>query len=509
MAWLGWILALAAALAAGSALALWSYGRFARRAQGPDSLAIPPGQGAPLDRALAPLEADHPGQSGAAFVFDPHEAFHLRLRSAAMAMRSLDLLYYIWTDDLTGRLLAQALVEAADRGVRVRLLLDDVNVLGRDPTYLALDRHANIEVRLFNPIRARESALRRGIELLFNLVRYNRRMHGKIWLVDGRVALVGGRNVGDAYFGAARGRRRNVDDLEMLLAGPVLGATASLFDDYWNSGLALPIRSLWHKRKTSLARFRTRLRRDARSPAARAYLERAMPAGSSPGLPLERLRWAGRLELVADPPQKALGSRRAGWLPASVMPLLLAARRDLRIMTPYFVPGTDGLAALIDLATRGVRIEIITNALAVADHVLVHGAYRWYRRALIDAGITLFEFAARPARRRGGRQLMLHGKAMIVDGELGFVGSFNFDLRSAYLNTEMGVIFDDPQMLGELNTRLDWATGPEQAYRLGLDGRLMAWLREGEPPLNLEPQSSMPRRVLSFLIGHLPIHRLL
>lgn len=509
MAWLGWIIGAAAFLALGSAIALWSYGRFARRARGPESHAIGPGDAAALDRLLAPLEAAHPGLSGAALVFDPLEAFRLRLRSATQASRSLDLLYYIWTDDLTGRLLAQALIEAADRGVRVRLLLDDVNVLGRDPTYLALDRHPEIEVRLFNPIRNRESPLRRGIELLFNLLRYNRRMHGKLWLVDGRLALAGGRNVGDVYFGAARGRRRNVDDLEMLLAGLVVGEAAQLFDSYWNSGLALPIRSLWHKRKSSLARFRERLRRDARSAAARAYLERAMAAGAPPVLPVERLRWVERLELVADPPQKALGSRRAGWLPASIMPVLQSAERDLRIMTPYFVPGTDGLASLIDLARRGVRIEIVTNALAVADHTLVHGAYRWYRRALIGAGVQLYEFAGWPEGQRGGRHVMLHGKAMIVDGALGFAGSFNFDLRSAYLNTEMGVIFDDAELLAELNARFDWATSPSQAYRLGLEGRLMAWLREGEAPLNLEPHSPLLRRAASFVIGHLPIHRLL
>jgi cardiolipin synthase C len=220
--WLAWIAGIAAALALASVVALWSYGRFARARAGAGSRSIPPGSDAPLDRMLAPLEAAHPGQSGTALSIESRAAFDQRMQSAALARRSIDAMYYIWRDDLTGRLLAQALLEAAERGVRVRLLLDDVNILGRDPTYLAMNSHPRIEVRLFNPIRAREGYIRRGIELLLNLVRYHRRMHCKAWIVDGRVALIGGRNVGDEYFGAAKGRRRNVRDLDLALAGAIL-----------------------------------------------------------------------------------------------------------------------------------------------------------------------------------------------------------------------------------------------------------------------------------------------
>ncbi len=509
--WLAWLAALAVLLAAGSALALWSYGRFARRARGVPSKALKPGVDGALDRLIAPLEAAHRGRSGAALMFDPLQAFDTRLRMAAMARRSLDLLFYIWYDDRTGRLLAQALLQAADRGVRVRLLLDDVNVLGRDPTYLALDRHPNISVRLFNPIRTRDNALRRGVELLLNLIRYNRRMHGKIWMADGRLALVGGRNVGDVYFDAATDRRRNNDDCDLMLAGPVLRDVERCFDAHWNDGLALPIASLWHKRRTSLRGFRKQLEREAREPATRAYLERVAEQRGTAALPLEGLRWGGQVRFIADPPEKALGTGRAGWLPEALMPLLQGAESRVRIMTPYFVPGQNGMEALLSLAERGVKVEVVTNALAVADHIIVHGAYRWYRRRLVEAGLVLHEFAARKA---GGAwpvtpRKMLHGKAFIVDDRLGFVGSFNFDMRSAFLNTETGVVFDDPALIAELGARFDWVTAPEQSYRLTLEGRLMGWARGAQERVLLEPDTAAPRRVLSFLIGHLPVHRLL
>lgn len=501
MIWLAWLAAVALALVLASLVALWSYGRFARRVRGPASYAIPAGQGAPLDLALGPEEAARPGQSGAALSIDSLAAFAQRMQSAALAQRSVDAMYYIWRDDVTGRLLAHALLEAADRGVRVRLLLDDVTIVGRDPTYLALDSHPRIEVRLFNPIRTREGHIRRGIELVLNLVRYHRRMHCKAWIVDGRYALIGGRNIGDEYFGATWGPRRAVRDLDMALAGAIVRDAEAVFDRYWNDGLALPIAALWKKRRTDLTGFRARLAQQGRAERAREWCALARPGGSD-ALALASLRWSGTLRLIADPPEKALGSGAGSWLPAELQPMLRGARRSLEIMTPYFVPGTDGMRELIAAAAAGVQVSVVTNTLAVVNHPIVHGAYRWYRKPLLAAGVKIHEaYARRPPR------LMLHSKAALVDGRQGFIGSFNFDLRSAFLNTEMGILFDEPALIAALEDEFEWFRSPEQSYCLTLAGRFIRWQRQGCEVHKLEPGTSAARRTLSFIIGHLPIHR--
>lgn len=494
-----WLLAALVALLLAGVLGLWATGRFARLRRGRPSRVLRPGQATALDQLVTPAG---PGLSGARLVEGGPEALALRLAMARLAGRSLDLLYYLWEDDLTGRLLAQELLAAADRGVRVRLLLDDVNVLGRDPIYRTLDRHPRIEVRLFNPIRSRERGFLRGVEILLAFLPYNRRMHGKLWLADGRLALLGGRNLGDVYFGADEGG--GYHDLDLLAAGAVLGPLGALFDRFWNSDVALPIRLLWPKTTGRLGRTRARLARRLAAPAAQDRLARLglpPPEADARTLGIGRLHWSRGLTPLGDPPEKSLGAARDGWLPAALMPMLRRARRTLRIMTPYFVPGRQGMEELIALRRAGVEVEVLTNGLALSDNPLVHGAYRWYRARLLSEGVRLVELAPGP----GGR-CMLHGKAMLIDGTEGFVGSFNFDLRSAFLNTETGLLFNDPPLLAELAAVLDRLSTPERAWQLTYgDGRVL-WHRGAEVQRH-EPDSTAPRRVLSWLIGHLPIHR--
>jgi len=218
--WLVWLAIVLIALAVAGVVSLWTAGRYARTRRGKPATALPVAEDVTvLDRLLAPLVRAHPGRSGLRLVPDSAEALSLRLAMAGAAERSLDLMYYIWEDDLSGRMLAGAALAAADRGVRVRMLIDDVNLIRRDPAYRALDRHPRIEVRLFNPIRNRDRGIRRGLELLFNLMPYNRRMHNKLFVADGRLAVTGGRNIGDAYFGIERGRGIHFDDLDVLAAG--------------------------------------------------------------------------------------------------------------------------------------------------------------------------------------------------------------------------------------------------------------------------------------------------
>ena len=508
--WLFWLLVAATVLAAASGLALWSYGRFARTARGASATAIPAGQGGAID-ALIPEDAD-----GAALSFDPAEALAIRLASIRLAARSIDVMTYIWYDDSAGRQLAAELAKAARRGVRVRILLDDVNIWGRDRSWLALDRIEGVDIRVFNPVRQRRRGLARGLELLLLALRYNRRMHGKLWSVDGRLALTGGRNLGDGYFGQARGARRNQADADILLTGGGgQGAVArvdALFDEFWNSGLALPLAALWSSRvRRSLSTPRSERRAADRVSAAAA--DTVAPEAERRALQglLDKRRFGVTLRLIADPPEKALGQRPGprggrGWLPDHLVPALAGAERSLTIATPYLVPGRAGLAELTAQAARGVRVTVLTNALSVIDHAIVHGAYRWYRPRLLDAGIRLFEFGGTRGRRQAE---MLHAKLAVIDGRTGFVGSFNFDMRSAWLNTELGVLFDDTELVRQVEDWIAMASAPERAYSVEKSGRWTVWRRGSGDPLRLEPGSTALRRLLSFVVGHLPIHRLL
>src|SRR5690606_24995018 len=304
----------AALFAIASFLALYSCGRSARRAKGANSHAVPlKDDETVLDRAIGSMTALHPGQSGMALLSDNVQALAYRALSARSAGRSLDLMYYYWQDDLTGKLLFHEVLAAADRGVRVRILLDDMNTLGRDPIYRAIDQHSNIELRLFNPARSRGDVLRRGLELMLRAMSATRRMHNKAWIADGRLAIVGGRNIGDAYFDASE--EANFRDMDLLLVGPAVRQTEAIFDAFWNSDAALPVRALLpHMGK--LSRVRKRLRKLLASKTASPYLQR-LAAFHDPAAMLSaepRFHWSGDVEVVSDPPEKVAGAEDATWL---------------------------------------------------------------------------------------------------------------------------------------------------------------------------------------------------
>ncbi len=503
MHWITWVILFAVAFVLASVLAVWSFGRFARKARGIESYALPLGTDTDLDRLVLPLTDAHPGQTGLSLVADNLRAFAARLETIRMAGRSIDMLYYIWRDDTTGRLLVNELLAAADRGVRVRVLLDDVNTQGFDRGYLALNHHPLVEVRVFNPVLNRRNAIRRGAEMLLALVRYNRRMHCKAWIADGRVAIVGGRNIGDTYFGATRSRRRNSRDYDLVVVGGMVEPVQASFDDYWNSSMAVPIAALWLGYEPDLRRHRARLRAVAQGGRATAYLRR-LPG---PDCLTQGLHWTDKVRLLVDPPCKAQGLEPNRWITQALRPMFEAARNRVQMVTPYFVPGREDVHFLRRLAARGVKVDVVTNALASTNHLVVHGAYRRYRRALLAKGVRIYEFA--PPDEQGRRGEMLHGKAFIVDGQSGFIGSFNYDLRSAYLNTEMGVLFECPPLIAELEAEVARLTEPEVAFSLYLQGRWLRWRLGDGTEMGHEPFANAMRRALSWVIGHLPIHRLL
>jgi len=496
-----------------STIAVYAYGRFADRAQGEPSFALPVLEaGTPLDDLVAPLLQARPGQSGLLLLASNLDAFATRALAARHAGRSLDLQYYIWKDDLTGRLLINEIVQAADRGVRVRLLLDDINARGADHTLVALDAHPKIAVRLFNPSRSREGALRRGIEMMLRAFSATRRMHNKAWIADGRLAMIGGRNIGDAYFDASRGS--NFRDLDVLLIGGAVAQTEAVFDRFWNSSAAIPIAALRGSHGGALARLRDEIARLPAADEARPYLTRVTENSTVRGIlsRAEAIHWTHEARVVSDPPEKAQGMGREDWLMHAIQPALLAAKSDLEIISPYFIPGEAGLVQLLDIARAGVTISILTNSLAATDVAAVHGAYARYRKPLVEGGVHLFELKPYDHRSKaslfGSSGASLHTKAFMVDGHIAFVGSMNFDPRSISLNTEMGLLFGHEGLIAQVRTIFAEETSPAASYRLRVEDGAIAWqdgAKGSGQIMRAEPDAGFRRRIAAAIIGLLPI----
>jgi cardiolipin synthase C len=513
LAGLIWLVAAAALILGASALAYRSWRRYAKRARGTPGFALPrEGPPTPLDGLFDAPEAAHPGDNGLAGLFDNADAFAARALSAQSAGRSLDLMYYLWETDLTGWLLLRDIQAAANRGVRVRLLLDDANVQGYDRTFLALNQHPMIEVRLFNPIRNRGHVLMRWLEISLGMSRFNRRLHCKAWIADGRLAIIGGRNIGDTYFGAARygragARQRISRDADLLAVGPLVAEIEALFDSYWNLGLVLPILALWPKFRISPRRFRKQLAQRANAATARAFLEKALAGRDAATVLADTLRWTETARVLADPPTKAYGHQQRPWMAEQVHSVLNDAEQEVQLITPYFVPGPAGLSVLNGLLRRGVKVSLLTNALAASDNVFVHGAYRRYRGPLMSAGARVFEFAP-PARNRRQREV-LHSKVFLIDQRRAIVGSLNFDMRSAHTNAEMGILFEEPNLVAELSAIFETDAGPDFAYALSLDRGSARWAvaRKGLPKvMRVEPEANVLWRSVSWVVGRLPIH---
>ena len=498
-------------MAVASATALYSYGRFAEAARGPASHALPTAADATaLDRAVAPLLRAHPGRSGMALLADNLDAFTVRAASARAAGRSLDLQYYIWNHDFTGNLLCYEVLRAADRGVRVRLLLDDMTAHGKDSHLAALDSHPNIEVRLFNPSRSRAGVLGRASEMLLRPVAMNRRMHNKAWIADGRVAVVGGRNVGDEYFDAAA--QTNFLDLDAVLVGPAVRQTSAIFDDFWNSASVIPLAALSGAEEGALVRLRAHGDAGYRSTRAADYVARLR---RSPGLPAlvggNALHWLDEVGVYSDPAAKGQGEGKAQWLVHRLGRAMGLAKRELRVISPYFVPGEEGTRWLVGKRAQGVDVSVLTNSLAANDVMAVHGGYAPYRVPLLEGGVTLYELM--PHGRQdsslfGSSGASLHTKAFAVDAERGFIGSFNLDPRSVNLNTEMGILFRDRAATAALLRSYEAKIAPDKSYRVRLlDGELRWDDASVAPPRtwDREPEASAWRRWTARAVGWLPI----
>jgi putative cardiolipin synthase len=484
-----------------------------------ETRALQPALEGPLVERLLPDLDAHPGLTGVRLVDSNVDAFALRAVSARLATVSLDLQYYIWHDDLTGRLLAAELLRAADRGVRVRVLVDDLDVRGKDPVLRALDAHPRIEIRVFNPFATAPGPLRTTLEVLWRGARLNRRMHNKAWIADGRLAVVGGRNIGDEYFGAAEDR--NFSDLDLALAGPAVAKVMAIFDRYWNSPVAVRIGSLGRSAgvEGGLERVRATLAALAREGRASPYVREVATSAELAAILEARggFVWTDAVEVIADPPEKVEGPARATPAPvlAGLAGLLTGATGRVRIVSPYFVPGRDGSAGLVRLVEGGVAVEVVTNSLAATDVAAVHGGYAADRKALLLGGVALYELKpiGDPDSRRlsplGSSGASLHTKAATVDGRHVFVGSFNLDPRSAWLNCEMGVIVGSRALAAQLDAIIDEHLLPSASWKVSLspEGRLR-WTHAVDGRVEevaREPEAGLGRRMIAFLARVLPL----
>lgn len=452
------------------------------------SEALPPAQAeqTALGQAVAPETAAHPDRSGVLSLADAHKAFVARIRMIHAAQRTLDVQYYIWRDDITGTLLFQALRSAADRGVRVRLLLDDNNTKGLDPVLAELNAYPHIEVRLFNPFIVRGARL---WGFMTDFSRANRRMHNKSLTADNRVTLVGGRNIGDEYFGATTGLL--FADLDILAVGPVVQSVSEDFDRYWRSASSYPAeRLLAEPAPGSRSALDAALAVVYDNPAAKKYLNLARQDGLTRALADGQLalHWAPT-RLVSDDPAKALGKTPdTPWMMAQVDAMVGTPKRSLDIVSPYFVPTREGVNYLTGLVRDGVQVRVLTNALEATDVAAVHSGYVRWRHALLAGGVVLYEMKSSDSAPRhrhtrgswGSANLSLHTKAVAADGERLAVGSFNVDPRSAHLNTELGFVIDSPELAGAVD-RTFRERVPEQAYQVRLDERGdLYWIERGE-----------------------------
>jgi putative cardiolipin synthase len=470
---------------------------------------------------IAQTSAPSPEVSG--FRLMPLGTFSLdtRLQLARRAEATLDVQYYHVENDETGRLLLRALRDAAVRGVRVRLFLDDLYTGGNDALFLALAAHPNVEVRLFNPFCcARESGqLARYATSIGDWSRVNHRMHNKLFIADGAMAVIGGRNIGNEYY--LRSMSENFVDVDAFTVGFIVPPLQALFDRYWNSAASYPLSAV---ATTTLSKTELLARFEEWTGPANTPSPPKLPTNDILGYgPIADDLDAGRLGLIwgdayvfADHPDKPFEGISGGDLletsvTYNVLEVVLKAKKEVVASSPYLVPGKGGMNVLRSLRGRNVKVTILTNSLAANDVFIVHAGYSRYREDMLKLGVDLYEMsgARLKANRRpfyfGSSLGRLHAKLVVVDRHLSFIGSMNLDPRSANLNTELGAIVDSPELARELIRIID-IDRLQGAYRVRLspEDNGLEWLTaddDKEMVLKQEPDSSNLLRLEAWLLG--------
>jgi putative cardiolipin synthase len=470
-----------------------------------------------IGRAVEAFIGDRQDVSGIHSLADGRDAFASRVLLADTAERSLDVQYYIWHDDLSGTLMFDALSRAAQRGVRVRLLLDDNGTAGMDKTLAVLDATPNIEVRLFNPFAQRRF---RSLGYLTDFSRLNRRMHNKSMTADNHATIIGGRNIADEYFDVSTAM--SFADLDVLAVGPVVADVSADFDRYWASGSAYPVKGFLPAAALADQQFwAAHVATVKGSTEAAAYRKALAESAFVRDLEAKTLHfeWA-KTRMVSDDPAKGLGEAdKAHMMPHLLREILGKPSRELMLVSPYFVPTDNGVEMFGGMVKDGVDVTVLTNSLEATDVAVVHAGYAKHRKELLERGVHLFEMKRESADARsasyslmGSSSSSLHAKTFTVDGERVFVGSFNFDPRSAKLNTEMGFVIDSPALAAAMARTLAERM-PESTYAVSLtaDGDLEWREQTAKGPVvhTTEPGTTLLLRMGIGFMSILPIEWML
>jgi cardiolipin synthase C len=451
--------------------------------------------------------------SGIRLLTSGDEALDSLLALADRAERTLDVQYYIIHQDESARVLLQHVRNAADRGVRVRLLVDDLNTAGEDRRFMHLGEHANVEVRVFNPFPGGRSATwSRILTSISDIPRINHRMHNKLFVADNELAITGGRNIGDEYF--TLDKRSNFIDLDVVAAGPIVPRLSASFDAFWNSKYAYPIASLAAPTPPP------------EGPPTTDAVPKNPDVSAAQGVPEEDADWLRReLEaktlklnwvpatVIADRPAKIASDTspdQEETIANNIAALMRSAQQEVVIISPYFVPGSEGIALMRELTGRGVHIRILTNSLASTDAPLVHNGYARYRVALLKMGIELSEVRPKLGQKRvrfhpfRSANASLHAKALVIDQRTVFIGSLNMDERSKHFNSELGLVIRSAEIARQVTSLLDDISA-DGSYRLSLDhaGKIL-WSsgEEGEEKVwHTDPETTFTQRALLKLLA--------
>lgn len=475
-----------------------------------------------LGKALQADIAANPGKSGLRLLETGSASYKMRLALIQAAEKTLDLQYYSMHDDTTANLLLEAIVRAAQRGVRIRMLLDSLAASEVNYTLSVLNEFKNVETRVFNPFATRDHGLmQRFMKATVNLDEFNRRMHNKALIADNQLAIIGGRNLGDEYF------EENTDvtfrDIDVLTAGPVTNRISQSFDIYWNDKNSVPIAQVI-KPTDNVEEVRNM------RAALAAHWEEVHQ--TEKGLQLldsklsERLKdadvamiWAPT-EFVGDDPKKINKEETSVADSKPILrldSLLENAQYEFLAVSPYFVPRPEGVTWLADMVKRGIAVKVVTNSLASTDVVAVHTGYRDYRKDVVRSGVELYEMKAvegkRPKQRLLGASApahaSLHAKVYVIDGKEVMIGSFNLDPRSVELNTELSIVVHSPEIAAQVKKMFNEVAAPTESYRVTLDKEdNLVWtgVDKGKPvTFHSEPHPGLWRTLQVNVMDLLPI----